>query len=194
MNRFAKWPAVVTAMLIVALMTSGCATSTLWEEQSCHPADNPNLNLALDPKSRDVLVQYEEQRGEATKCQHRAYWLFASTNSIAIWGKSVFVNPKDYAGLIPIPLLDEAPGTNAPAMSGFVAVATPAQQGFDLWLNGAPLGRFDLPVYFAKPRATVWRVAATPFAALGDTTIIIVVCATVVVVIVGILYVAADNH
>src|SRR5258708_16335760 len=194
MSRLGHAAEIVTAILIAAMMTSGCATCKLWDEQSCHPADHPNLNLALDMKNREVLVQYVEQRAEANKYQRRAYWLFASTNSIARSGKPVFVNPKDYTALIAIPLLDEPPGTNAPAMSGYVAVATPAQQGFDLWLDGVPLGRYDLPVYFAKPRATVWRVAATPFAALGDTTIIIVVCATVVGVIVGGLYIALDNQ
>jgi hypothetical protein len=194
MNRLGHRAEAVTALLVAAIMASGCATSKLWEEQSYHPADHPNLNLALDPKSREVLVEYQEQREEAKKYQPRAYWLFASTNSIAARGKPVFVNPKDYAGLTPIPLLNEATATNAPALAGYVAVATPAQQGFDLWLDGAPLGRYYLPIYFAKPRATVWRVAVTPFAALGDTTVVIVVCAAVVAVVVGVIYLESEAH
>ena len=188
MSRPGQMAEVVTGMLVVAMTTAGCATSTLWEEQSYHPVDSPNLNLALDPTSRDVLVEYTEQRAEVKKFQRRAYWLFSSTNSIANQGKPVFVNPKHYAGLIPIPLLDEAPATNTPAVAGYVAVATPAQQGFDLWGNGTLLNRYYLPIYFTKPPATVWRIAATPFAAAGDVTVVVVVSAAVVAAVVGVIY------
>jgi hypothetical protein len=185
---------VVTAVLVATLAVTGCATSKLWDEQSYHPADHPNPNLAFDPKSADLLVQYTEQCAETKSFRRRAYWLFASTNSIANHGRPVFVKARAYAGLIPVPLLEEPPATNAPTVAGYLAVATPAQQGFDLWRDGAPLGRYYLAIYFATPRPTVWRVVATPFAALGDVVVVVVVSAAVVAVVVGLLYLDSQTH
>jgi hypothetical protein len=185
---------VAAALVVGALLTNGCATSTLWEPQSCHPAEQPALKLSVHEQTRDLLVEYKEQGAEQKRFQPRAYWLFSSTNSIALQGKPVFVNPKALSGLVPVPLLDEAPGTNALPRAGYVAVPTAAQQGFDLYLDGCPLGRFYLPIYLAEPKATPWRVVATPFAALGDTAIVVVVCAAVVAVVVGVIYLESQNH
>jgi len=194
MNRRQQMTEVITAMLAVAMITGGCATSTLWEEKSYRPYDNPHLSLALAPERQDVLVQYDERYSESKKLRHRAYWLFASTNAMANHVKPVFVKPAVGAGLMPIPLLAEAQGTNAPPFGGYVAVATPAEQGFDLWRDGVPLGRFYLPIYFTAPRATVWRVMTTPFAALGDMVVVVVVCAAVVAVVVGVIYLESETH
>lgn len=97
-------------------------------------------------------------------------------------------------GLIPVPVSDEMPGTNPPAASGDVAVATPAQQGFDLWRDGDRLGRFYLPIYFASPKPTPWRIMATPFAALGDTVVIVAVSAAVVAVVAALLYANSERN
>jgi hypothetical protein len=194
MSRSGLMADAVTLAFVVAMAGAGCATNTLWEEQRYHPAAQLDLRLAQGPDHRDVLVQYNEQREEEKKTRRRAYWLFAFTNSIANEGRPIFVNPKNSAALTPVPLLLEATATNAPAAAGYVAVATPAQQGFDLWLEGVWLGRYDLPIYYAKPRASIWRVAATPFAALGDATVVVVVCAAVVAVVVGVLYAESESQ
>jgi hypothetical protein len=185
---------VLTTLLILALLGSGCATSSLWEPQTYHPSDQPELKLAVHEKTRDLLVQYQEQRAEVNKFQPRAYWLLASTNSLAQRGKPVFVNPKNCTSLVPVPLLTETPSTNAPPVAGYIAVPTPAEQGFDLYLDGCLVGRYYLPIYTASPKATPWRVAATPFAALGDTTIVVVVCAAVVGAAAGIIYAESQGH
>ena len=179
----------ITAVLIVSLLANGCATKALWHEnETYHPTDSPDLKLASGVNRRDVFVEYKEQRGEAPKFQWRAYWLFGSTNSIAKRGRPVFVDPKEYARLAPIPLLGENTGTNASALAGFAAVATPAEQGFDLWQDGKYLGRYYLPIYAARARPTFLRVAATPFAALNDTVVVIVLGAAVIAIVVGVLY------
>ena len=185
---------VLTTLLIVALLGSGCATSTLWEPQTFHPSDRPELKLAVHEESRDLLVQYKEQREEAKKLQPRAYWLLASTNGIAQRGKPVFVNPKNYTRLVSVPLLTEAPATNALPVAGYVALPTPAEQGFDLYLDGCLVGRYYLPIYCASPKATPWRVAATPFAALGDTTVVVAVCVAVAAVAAGAIYAGSQAH
>src|SRR5689334_3097498 len=69
---------IVTAALILALFTAGCATPALWEETWYHPAENPHLTLSLAPKVPDVLVQYDEQHGQSSRIRRRAYWLFGS--------------------------------------------------------------------------------------------------------------------
>jgi hypothetical protein len=178
---------VLAILLIVALVDSGCATRALWEDRACHPADKPHLQLASCPGKQDVLVQYREQYSESKHFQNRAYWLFASTNQIAGRSKPVFVRPRFYAGLIPIPILSEMPTYHATS-SNLVAVSASAEQGFDLWRSGESLGRFNLPVYLVSPRRTFWRLVATPFAALGDTTVILAGCAAVAAVVGGILY------
>jgi hypothetical protein len=185
---------VLTAMLLVSMLTSGCATKALWEPQTYHPAERPELKLAVHEESRDLLAEYKEQREERKKYQSRAYWLFSSTNSIAQRGKPIFVSPKDYARLVPIPILEQVPATNAPPIAGYVAVPTAAQQGFDLYLDGCLLGRYYLPIYQAQPEPNAWRVAATPFAALGDTAVVVVVCVAVVAVVVGVIYLESGAH
>ena len=182
MERFIE---MAVALLIVALVTCGCATKTLWEDRTCHPADEPQLQLASSPEKQDVLVQYREQYSESKQFCKRAYWLFASTNQIAGHSKPVFVRPKACVSLVPLPLLSEN-ATNVSLSCDWFAVAAPAQQGFLLWRNGISLGRFNLPVYRVSPRCTFWRIVATPFAALADTTAILAGCAVVAAVVYGI--------
>lgn len=191
MNRVRQMAGHVTAILVAAVLTSGCASTALWEKKQFHPADQPDLRLALNPQSRDVLVQYEEQCEDSSKLRHRAYWLFEHATNRGSEGQPVFVRAKDYSGLIPIALLDEEQASNAAAMKGYVAVATPWQQGFDLWQDGTAVGRFYLPVYFAPPPTTVWRVVATPFAALGDTAVALTAAALVLALIGGLAYLEA---
>ena len=188
MNRIRPLADIVTVILIAALLNCGCASSALWEQKEYHAADHPKLSLAADPKSQEVLVQYDEQYEQSKKIRRRTYWLADYATGRSGQGQPVFVRAKDYSGLIPIPLLDEAEATNAPAMKGYVAVPTPWQQGFDLWRDGDSLGRFYLPTYFATPPPTFWRIVATPFAALGDSVAVITVTAIVLGAVAGLLY------
>lgn len=184
----------VTAALIAALCTCGCATNTLWAKKAYHPTEHPHLNLAFAPQMQDILVEYDEQCDESSHYQRRAYWLFASTNAVEDMGKPIFVKPGAFTGLMPVPLLDEMPATNLPPVAGYVALPSPAQQGFDLWRDGDPLGRFYLPIYFASPKPTPWRILATPFTALGDTVVAVAVSAAVVAAVVGLLYLESQNN
>ncbi len=193
MNRVRPLADIITVILIAALLTSGCASSALWEQKEYHAADHPRLSLAMDSRNQEVLVQYDEQYEESKKLRRRAYWLSDYEIGRGGQGTPVFVQAQDYSGLIPIPLLDEAQASNAPAVKGYVAVPTPWQQGFDLWRDGDALGRFYLPTYFARPPRTFGRVIATPFAALGDTVAVIVVSAAVVGLVVALLYVESRS-
>jgi hypothetical protein len=183
----------VAAMLAVALVASGCATETLWGDKTYHPADHPELQLSSATERHDILVQYNEQHADSKKIRRRAYWLFASTNALANHSYPEFVKPKTAAGLPPIPVFEEMPGTNTLRQEPFAAVATPAEQGFDLWLQGECIGRFYLPVYVNPPRRTVWRILSTPFAALGDATAVILITAAAVALVAGLIYLASQS-
>jgi hypothetical protein len=176
----------VTWCLILALFSAGCASSALWEKQAWRPSDFPDLRLDVNVTNQDLLVQYTEQIEDTKHTRRRAYWLWASTNSIAELGKPLFVKAPSARGLSPLPVFEKKPTAMPP--HGYLAVATHMEQGFDLWWDAQFLGRFYLPVYTESPEVSSWRIAASPFAALSDATIIIIVIGLSVGVTVGILY------
>jgi hypothetical protein len=188
MKRFVRAAEIGIALLILSLFTSGCVTERLWKEKAYHPKDNPRLKLSLAPQAKDVLVQYEEQCGDSEEHRPRAYWLFADSTKQTDQSKPRFVIPDAALELVSIPLLDEATAPHSPPERGYFAVSTPHQQGFELWRDGCHLGRFHLPVYFQKPRATAGRVLLTPLAVTADVIIIGTACAVVAGVVVGCLY------
>jgi hypothetical protein len=184
----------VTGMLVLALFSAGCASGSLWEEQAWRPSDAPDLALAVNSSTQDLLVQYNERIEDTKHSRRRAYWLFASTNIDGSVGTPVFVKPELRAGLTPIPVLEEPPATNVPPVRGYLAVTTPAEQGFDLYWDGGFLGRYYLPTYLESPRPTVWRVVATPFAALGDVSVVVLILAATAGATVGIMYLESKAH
>src|ERR1041385_6236257 len=128
MNRIRPLADVITVLLIVSLLTTtGCvsdsntATGTLWEKKWYHPAPQTNLQLAQTPAHEDVLVQYDELYEESPQPQRRAYWLLATEDKIK-GGRPEFVDPADYPGLAPVPVVD-ASATNHPG-AGYYAVIT----------------------------------------------------------------------
>lgn len=180
----------MTWCLVLALFSAGCASSSIWEKQAWRPSDYPDLRLDVNSTNNDLLVQYTEQIEDTKHTRHRAYWLWASTNNIAENGQPIFVKPPaNGRGLSPLPVFEKKPASLPP--HGYLAVATHMEQGFDLWWDGQFLGRFYLPVYTETPKATGWRIVATPFAAMGDATVIILVVAVTVGLTVGILW--AEN-
>jgi hypothetical protein len=192
MNRIRPLANVITALLIAAMLTTttGCiadhdtATGVLWERKWYHPAPKANLQLAQTPAHEDVLVQYDEWYEDSRHPRRRAYWLLATKDKIQ-GGQPEFVDPASYPGLAPVPMVD-ASATNRPAAGYYAVVTAPA--AFELWRDGASLGSFELPDYYAVPKATGWRIAATPFAVLADGTVIVVVVAVVGGLILGYLW------
>lgn len=192
MNRMRRTLEVISALLIVAILGSGCATKALWGERSYHPTDAINLALAAAPGKKDVLVQYDEQYGDSEKFRRRAYWLFEFARGDDR-GKRMpmFVEPMTAGRLVSLPVLDRRPDLDAPLAAGSYAVVNLTQQYFELWQDGAWQGKFELPVYFQTPPATVWRIAVTPFAVLADGIIAIAVVAAVAAVVGVVLWVEA---
>jgi len=170
------------ALLVLSWLGAGCVTHALWEEKSFHAADEPRLNLSLVPPANDILVEYVEQYGETAKTRPRAYWLFAYTLRQKEKTKPAFVHPDATLERVPVPLLRGLEGTNS-LPAGYCALPLAYDQGFYLWKDGQQVGRFDLPIYFARPRATAGRIALTPLAVAADVVIVGTVVGAVVTII-----------
>jgi hypothetical protein len=117
----------VIAIVATAMLATGCATPALWNVTEYQPVSA--LSLAVSPQSEDILVRYDERcltssetwqsneeapahsssparkKGQLTKVQARAYWLFASTNT-AKHRAPDFVNLTNSDDLIFIPIAD----------------------------------------------------------------------------------------
>jgi hypothetical protein len=145
--------------------------SGLWAKQLYRPAEHPRLALATSEDARGVLVCYDERHGSSPKNRRRAYWLLAQNAEANERNKPKFTNAAACRQLNPIPLMDSAE-TNAVPSKGYAALVNPNSLSFQLWWDGEDLGVFELPVYWAAPPATFWRVGVT----------VVIVAAVIVVV------------
>jgi hypothetical protein len=165
-----------SALLLVAVLNTGCLTRSLWSDETHRASPHPNITLALSPNQDDVLVQYNEKQPD--KIRRRSYWLFDYTTLQGGEGKPEFVRANNYPELIPLTLShDEA---MAEPTGGFVAVKDPSKRSFELQRYGVPIGHFDLPSYTVDAKPTFERVALTPLAAVGDGVIAVGAAVSVV--------------
>lgn len=158
-------------MLCVTALVGGCATPAVWEVKTCHPAICPNLSLAFDPKSNDVLVKYNEQRASSRSVQTRFYWLFANANNRPGNQPPHFVDEAKSPDLITVPVIDYVM-TNTVPETGYVAKMLADERSFDLYSDGVDLGRYFLPDYPSPAQMkTVSRIMLTPPAVIADALI-----------------------
>jgi hypothetical protein len=158
-------------MLCVTALAGGCATPAVWEVKTCHPANNPNLSLALDPKSNDVLVRYDEQRASSKSVQTRFYWLLANANNPPKNQPPHFVSEVNSPDLISVPVIEWVV-TNSVPETGYCAKMLMDQRSFSLYHNGVGQGVFFLPNYPSPVQMkTVSRIMLTPPAVIADTAI-----------------------
>lgn len=152
--------------------TTGLTTSLVWRKNLYHPAANPNLSLASFPQEQDVLVHYEECFAKSDQTRPRAYWLLTyeswKTGSEAA-PVPEFVNPENYPGLKPVPLVDSDLKL---LTNGYCAIVRPGNRQFSLWRNGAKMGEYSLPVYSNAPPVTAGRIALTPVTVATDAAIV----------------------
>jgi hypothetical protein len=156
-------------MLCVTALAGGCATQAVWEVKTYHPADNPNLNLAFDPKSNDILVKYDEQRASSKSVQTRFYWLFANNQPQNLHPS--FVTEANWPALISVPVIDSVT-TNCVPATGYGAKLLADESSFYLYHDGVSLGRFFLPDYPCQGQTMASRVMLTPPAIIADTLIV----------------------
>lgn len=182
MNRYPRLLEFV-AVLLVAILSSGCTvTRSVWKERLYHPHPETHLQLAASPERPLILIGYREQFEKSRHIRWRAFWLDLE-DKYNPYSIPNFVDPANYPGLIPIPLLAPAQGTNAIPAQGYAALETFNRPGFELWKDGQPLGRFELPQYESDAPITVETVAKTPATVVADTMIVVGVVAGVIVLL-----------
>jgi len=164
------WRLVLGATLA---LTSGCATSALWEEdrfaQFREPASLPNLRAFQSHAGDDVLVCYDEVREDDSGLRSRAYWLAADHEPVKNPYKPRFISVKKSAGLASIPVL-EFTATNAP-LAGLHVITSSDAHEFQLRSDECDLVEYELPVY-QETSGRVKQVLLTPFAFAADLTIV----------------------
>ncbi len=192
MNRHAKLVQLVSSLLVVLLLTNGCMmTRELWTDRSFHPRSKPDMKLSASSERPLLLVEYTEQFEKTKHLRRRAFWLDLE-DRYDPYSKPVFVDPGSFSGLTSVPVLDVTRGTNSISTNSYVAVETPKQPGFDLWLNGNAVGRYVLPNYVGDAPLNADTVAKTPLTLLADGAVVIVVVGVIALVVAG--YLAAEAN
>lgn len=192
MKHHRKLLGMVSALLAVLLFTNGCMmTNELWKDRSFHPQSRPELKLSASQERPLLLVEYTEQFEKTKHLRRRAFWLDLEDHYDP-YSKPVFVDPGNFNGLASVPVLDVTRGTNSIPTTGYIAVETPKQPGFDLWLNGNSVGRFVLPNYVGDAPLNADTVAKTPLTLLADGTVVIVVVGVVALCVAG--YLASEAN
>lgn len=183
---------LVSALLAVLLFANGCMmTNELWTDRSFHPRTRPEMKLSASQERPLLLVEYTEQFEKTKHLRRRAFWLDLEDHYDP-YSKPVFVDPGNFSGLASVPVLDVTRGTNSISTNGYVAVETPKQPGFDLWLNGNQVGRYALPSYVGDAPMNADTVAKTPLTLLADGAVVIVVVAVIALVVAG--YLASEAN
>ena len=167
-------PCLTRLLLLLPLLTGGCATSALWNKTQLdawnEPAERANLRLFDAGPRKDFLVVYDEysERHDATRT--RAFFLHQNEQLVAQGRKPDFVSAQLSREWPPVPVLPTPPlhGTNF--SSALYAVVSTNQQSFAIF-SGAAGTNHDLPVYNDGWGRTD-RIALTPVTVVADLTII----------------------
>ncbi len=156
----------------MAALGSGCQsagngplTCRLWDNGArsyCEPVANPDLALSEVPYKKDILVEYNAISDQHDGIRRLAYYLEANQKRVEAGKAPHFVNPKRYHDLTPIP--------NSVSTNCYVLTGTNGQ-AFTLYRQGREPKSFKLPDY-RDDHNTLVRAALTPFAVVGDATVI----------------------
>jgi len=193
MKHHRKLLEIVSSLLVVLLFTNGCVmTNELWKDRSFHPRSKPDMKLSASSDRPLLLVEYTEQFEKTKHLRRRAFWLDLE-DRYDPYSKPVFVDPGNFSGLASVPVLDVTRGTNSISTNGYVAVETPKQPGFDLWLNGNSVGRFVLPNYVGDAPLNADTVAKTSLTLLADSAVVIAVVGVIALCVAGYLASEANN-
>jgi hypothetical protein len=160
--------------LAVTILSSGCATSALWENGQFarfhEPATPANLQFFQSGQRGAVLVEYDESREGDDSIRRRAYWLEPFCKPAKNPHKPSFVSVKAARGLSPLPVVD-SPAATPSTTAGLHAVVGTNGADFTLRSGERTIGIYDLPVYEDASGKTK-QVLLTPLAVAADLTII----------------------
>lgn len=124
-------------------------------------------------------MTYDALSGKHDAITRRAYFLRSNQARISARKKPLFVDLAVADGMKSIPVLEaESVVTNGSRWTNDYAVTSPGGREFKLWRHNQAPETCELPVY-VESSGTVTRVALTPFAVVGDTTMVGLVAAVI---------------
>ena len=132
------------------------------------PASPPQVKAFQAPPAARVLILYDEYHERNGSVRRRAFYLPDSAQSLAAQRKPTFTNPTPGAGWTELPVLN---ANDTKPDSPLYLQLTPDQKSFTLVRAGVAEGPYPLPTY-DDGGGFVLRVAATPFAVVGDVAVV----------------------
>jgi hypothetical protein len=121
------------------------------------PAWQPNLEVYQAPGQRDFLVIYDEEKGNGTVVERRAYWLAENEKFIAAGLKPNYVVEPDLGMLRSIPVqTNHSDHVDVTNVVGLKAILLSDRLRFVLVSDGQSMGTFSLPIYSRDGNEVFW--------------------------------------
>jgi hypothetical protein len=161
-------------LLLLPLLTGGCATNALWNKTDLdawnEPAQNADVRLFDARHKKDFLVVYDEYSERHDSIHTRAYFLNQNQKGVAQGQKPHFVNARLSHKLPPVPIFQTLPESNTNFSQTIYAVISTNRQSFTIY-SGKEKTDYSLAVY-NDGRGQIDRIALTPVAVTADLTIV----------------------
>lgn len=161
-------------LLLLPLLTGGCATNALWNKTDLdawnEPAQNADVHLFDARHKKDFLVVYDEYSERHDSIHTRAYFLNQNQKGVAQGQKPHFVNARLSHQLPPVPIFQTLPESNPNFSQTIYAVISTNRQSFTIF-SGRQKTDYSLAVY-NDGWGRRCRMALTPIAVVADLTIV----------------------
>jgi hypothetical protein len=165
---------LLTMVLLLPLLTGGCATNALWNKTQLdawnEPDDNSRLQLFDASRQKDFLVVYDEYSERHDSTRTRAYFLNQNDKRVEQGRKPHFVSAQLSRELPLVPVLQTLPLANTNFLPTVYAVISTNKQSFTIY-SSEQRTNHDMPVYNDGWGRTD-RIALTPVAVVADLTIV----------------------
>ena len=161
-------------VLLLTLLTGGCATDALWNKTDLdawnEPAQNTDVHLFDARHEKDFLVVYNEYSERHDSVRPRAYLLNRNQERVAQGQKPHFVSTRYSRDLPPVQTFQTATEADTNFPQTIYAVLSSNQHSFTIYSSGEK-NDYGLAVY-NDGRGRIDRIALTPVAVTADITII----------------------
>jgi hypothetical protein len=161
-------------LLLLPLLTGGCATNALWNKTDLdawnEPAQNADVRLFDARLKKDFLVVYDEYSERHDSIHTRTYFLNQNQKGVAQGQKPHFVNVRLSHKLPPVPIFQTLPESNTNFSQTIYAVISANGQSFTIY-SGKVKTDYSLAAY-NDGRGRIDRIALTPVAVTADLTIV----------------------
>jgi hypothetical protein len=161
-------------LLLLPLLTGGCATNALWNKTDLdawnEPAQNADVRLFDARHKKDFLVLYDEYSERHDSIHTRAYFLNQNQKGVAQGQKPHFVNARLSHQWPPVPIFQTLPESDTNFSQTIYAVISTNKQSFTIF-SGKEKTDYSLAVY-NDGRGQIDRMALTPVAVTADLTMV----------------------